>query len=331
MEAPKGQRVSNLCQEIASRRAKALERRIEAYPRNNCIASDLGPCTREMALAILHWKDRPLPSPELKARFERGNLIEDAVIRELETLGISVRVERRPFEIKDGKGRLVLRGRIDGFLEHEKATFPMEVKSLDPNVFRQVDSVEDFKRWIWARKYPNQLLSYLYGENLEEGFFLLDDCLGHWKLLPAVLDYAEMEQILKRCEAATAAVEAVNRDQVPEEQALPPYHTDPAVCRRCWAFGRVCYPPIEEQGLKALADPEFEQMLERWNEIGPAHREYEGLHKQVKEKVRGLTGVVVGRFLIQGEYEDRKGYEVKPSKFWKPKITVIEEGGGADG
>ena len=96
---------ATLCEEITRRREQALGRRIEAYPRSNPIASDLGECAREMVLAMTHWKDRPLPSPELKARFERGNLIEDRALMELAGLGLHVRVERKAFEIKDRKGR----------------------------------------------------------------------------------------------------------------------------------------------------------------------------------------------------------------------------------
>ena len=288
--------VSSLCRELEAKRTEALERRIQAYPRSQPIASDLGPCTREMVLAITNWKDRPAPSPALKARFERGSLIEDAVIRELSELGVKVRVDRKPFEIRDGQGRLVLRGKIDGFVHFEGKDYPMEVKSLNPNIFNRVESVDDFKRWTWAAKYPNQLCAYLYAENMEEGFFLLDDCLGHWKMLPARLDYGEMELVLKRCEQAVEHVAS---------GTLPDYHKDPEVCRRCWAFGRVCDPPMDTQGLQLLVEPEFEQLLERRQELVAAHREYEALDKEAKGRLKGKDGLVLGRFLIQGKMMTR--------------------------
>lgn len=309
--------VEILCREIAERRAQHLERHISAYPRSNPIASDLSPCVRELVLQMTHWQERPLPTPELKARFERGNLIEDAVIRELGQLGISVRAERKPFEIKDARGRIILRGKIDGFVEQERHEYPMEVKSLNPNVFQRVETVEDFGRWTWGAKYPEQLMSYLYGENLEEGFFLLDDCLGHWKLLPVTLDYAKMEAILKRCEQAVD-----HRDA----GTLAEYHDDPAVCRRCWAFGRICFPPIEQQGLQVLADPDFETKLERRQELHDAAKEYEALDKEVKASVKGKDGLVIGRFLIQGKEEVRhyRAQEARDVPIWRTKITPIE-------
>jgi hypothetical protein len=306
---------ADVCQEILRRREEALSRSISAYPRTQPIASDLGPCTREMVLAITSWQSRPLPSVDLKARFNRGSAIEDMVLRELSDLGISVRVERLPFEVKDTVGRLILRGKIDGFVSWERKDYPMEVKSLDPNVFRQVDTVEDFNRWTWASKYPRQLQAYLYANNLEEGFFLLDDCEGHWKLLPVTLDYAEMEKVLRQCEQAVE-----HRDA----GTFPEYHEDPAVCRKCWAFNRVCTPPADFHGLSMMTDPDFELLLDRRGELEPSKREFDKVDKIVKERVKDQDGLVVGQWLIQGKKGHRDGYTVNPVDFWVTKIIKAE-------
>src|SRR5262245_60541607 len=92
-----------LCDEIQRRRADKLSRSITPYPRNNPIASDLGPCAREQVLAITNWKDKPLFDVDVQARMDRGKLIEEFVLRELSELGMTVRVERRPFEMRDSK------------------------------------------------------------------------------------------------------------------------------------------------------------------------------------------------------------------------------------
>jgi len=309
---------AELCQQIADRRAEALAHRVSAYPRQNPIASDLGPCQREMVLAMTHWQERPLPPADLKARFERGNLIEDAILRELSDLGFTVRVERSPFEVKDAQGRVVLRGKIDGFVSVERETFPMEVKSLNPNVYNRVETVEDFDKFGFMAKYPRQLQSYLYANNLPEGFFLLDDCLGHWKLLPVALDWSALDAIIRHCEGAVAHREA---------GTLPDYHPDPAVCKRCWAYGRVCTPPMEFHGLQILTDPDFEADLNRRGELAEAAKEHEALDKRIKARVQGQTGLVVGDWLIQGRWVDKKGHEVKPSRYWQSKI---ERGGKAE-
>lgn len=311
--------VADLCREIEGRRTDALARRIGAYPRTQPIASDLGPCTRELVLAITHWQARPLPSAELKARFERGNAIEDAVMLELQRLGLSVRVDRQPFEIKDRQGRVILRGRVDGFVQAQDGgpAYPFECKSLDPNVYRRIASVEDFGAFTWAAKYPRQLQAYLYANNLEEGFFLLDDCLGHWKLLPVSLDYEAVEAILRQCEEAVT-----HRDR----GTLPDYHRDPAVCRRCWAFGRVCDPPAEYHGLTLVEDGALEAQLDRRATLEPAHREYEALDKTVKEAVKERDGLLVGGWLVQGKPVTRheKAREARTVAFWSSKFTRVE-------
>lgn len=324
--------VADVLQEIETRRAEALQRRISAYPRQNPIASDISECPRETALGVLHWDYRPLPDPDLKARFERGSLIENAVIQELLGLGITVRAERTPFEIKDKKGRIILRGKVDGFIAQDHHDYPMEVKSLNPNVFQGLHSLDDFQKYHWATKYPRQLQAYLYANNLEEGFFLIDDCLGHWKLIPVGLDYDAVENILRQCEEAIDAVESI-RGGASEEQSLPPYHSDPAVCRRCWAFGRVCFPPIESQGITILADPELEEKLERWSQLKPGAAEYERLDKEIKDTAKGRDGLVVGRWLIQGK-EIVRHMAAQPARdisTWKTKIVAVDGDQQRDG
>lgn len=317
--------VVDLCKAIEDRRHAALIQRTSQSPRSQPIASDLSACTRETVLGVLHWKERPLPDPWLKARFERGNLIENTALMELTALGYTVRTERTPFELRDRQGRLILRGKVDGFLTppNERIDYPLEVKSLDPNLFKRITTVEDFQRYTYMVKWTRQLQTYLYGNNKEEGFFLLDDCLGHWKLIPVALDYAATEQIIRQCEEAVAHLAA---------GTLPDYHQDAAVCRTCWAFGRVCDPPIEHQGLTVVMSEELERKLERRAELDAARREYEDLDGEIKETVKGKDGVVVGRFLIQGKEVVRKmkAQEAREIVTWQTKITTVaaeEEGG----
>lgn len=310
--------VDSLCTEILKTRERALSRRTSGYPRQNPIASDISVCTRELVLQMTNWQDRPLPETDLKARFERGNVLQEEITRELMALGFAVGIDRLPFEIKDAKGHVILRGKVDGFVTYEGKQYPMEIKTVDPLIFRCVNTVHDFQRWHWMAKYPAQLMGYLYGNNMEEGFFLLDDCKGTWKLLPLILDYAEMEKILRRCEQAVD-----HRDS----GTLPDYYTDAEVCRKCWAFGRVCFPPIAAEGTILLDDPEFEAKLERREELFPAHKEYEDLDEDVKKSVRGKNGVLVGRFLITGKEIMRhyKAQEERDMMTWQSKILVMEE------
>jgi len=307
-----------VCETILGRREDALRATGGGYARSNPIPSDLSECTRAMVLSITHWQDRPPFEPFVKARLNRGKLIEDAILRELAELGISVRQDRKPFEIKDDAGRRVLRGRLDGFIQWEgRREVPLECKSVDPNVFRSLKTLADFERYWYTRRWPLQLQCYLYAENLDEGILLLDDCLGHWRLLPVPIDFEVLEPIIKRCEETVAHVAA---------QTLPDFHPNAAVCRRCWCFNRVCIPPVENQGLTALDDPEFLTKLERREALAPLRSEYEALDDEIKERVRGKDGLVVGEFLIQGKetVTQRKAQEAKTIIGWRTSITKLE-------
>lgn len=316
--------VHDLIREIEQRRTEALERKAESYPRNNPVASDLGPCARETALAILHWQSRPVFPTDLLARFERGKVVEDTILRELSALGLYARVERKPFEIRGRDGALLLRGKIDGFIEWQGTDYPMEIKTLDPMVFRRIDHVSDFERFGFLAKYPRQLQAYLYANSLPEGFFLLDDCMGHWKLIPVAINYEVMESILRQCEAAVAAVDRVKLG-APEEEVLPPYHAEISVCRRCWAFARVCTPPnlAATEDLRVVEDPALELMLARRHELAAAAREYDALDKTVKDTFRNIPQSVCGAFIIRGKPQERH-YKALPARTTTIWLTEIE-------
>jgi hypothetical protein len=325
--------VEALCREIEDRRRVYFQREVDKkgnYVKRNPTASDVGECAREITYQMLYAK--PTIEWDLQARFDRGNLIEDLILRDLLTLGFSPRVERTPFELKDPRGRLVCRGKVDGFLDWEVAgqakplTFPFECKSLNPNVYSRIHTVEDFARYDFAAKYPRQLGLYCYGYGHPAGFFILDDCLGHWKLIPVPLDIEALDKIMKRLEAAVEARAQIGEkplDQI--DHLLPGYHEDPVVCRRCWAYGRYCTPPLEFHGLALMTDPDFEATLDRRGELERFADEFDALDKEVKERVKGKDGLVVGNWLINGKTITRKEYTVKASAYWQAKITRIEE------
>lgn len=302
--------VEELCQSIEAKRREIYSRDLGPWARNNMVASDIGDCARESVLSVLNWGERPAFDPEIKARLERGNKIEDLALAELQNLGYRIRVERRPFEIKDKKGRIICRGRVDGFIEHlDGKDIPFECKSINPNVYNQINEEADFDRYLFFRKWPRQLQTYLYANEIEEGFFLLDDCLGHWKLLPVHLDYERMEKILQQLESVANHIEA---------KTLPDFHKDPAICVRCWAKGRVCNPPFfSGEGMQIINDAELEQKLTRRAELDPIASEYDRLDKELKnvlkEAMKPEQIFVVGNWMIKAE-EKTRNYKAQSAK-----------------
>jgi hypothetical protein len=301
--------VEELCQEIAERRRAKYANRTKPYPRSNPIASDISDCVRETVLGITNWKDRPEFPVEAVERMERGNQIEDIMIRELMELGYSVRADRRPFELKDKHGRVISRGRVDGFVKVGRKEYPLECKSMNPNVYARIDTQEDFDLYAFFRKYPRQLQSYLLAENLDAGFWAVDDCMGHWKLIPCRLDYERAEKILQQTEQAVEHI---------ANGTLPDFHFDPSYCLKCWAFKRVCTPPFYAgEGMKAVNDPELADKIKRRAELDAAATEYDHLDKEIKatlkEAMKPGDNWIIGDFLVTAEEKERR-YKAQPAK-----------------
>lgn len=302
--------VEELCEEITKKRTEKYVRDTKPYPRNQPTSSDLGDCLRETVLGITNWQDKPSFSPELVQRFRRGAKLEDIAIAELQDLGYRVRVDRKPFEMKDKKGRVVLRGIIDGFVEAgHRQIFPMECKSLNPNIWARIDSQEDFDRYSFFRKYPRQLQSYLLAENLDQGFWLLDDCLGHWKLIPCHLDFDRAEKLLRHAEQAVEHI---------ANGTLPDFHYDPSYCLKCIMFKRVCTPPFFiGEGMKMINDPEFADKLAKRAELDQAATEYDKLDKEIKETLKAAMkpgdNWIIGDYLVAAEEKTRR-MKAQPAK-----------------
>lgn len=313
--------VEDLCAEIQARRRQKYEVRTKPYPRSNPIASDISDCVRETVLGITNWQDRPDFPVEAVERMERGNQIENMALRELMELGYSVRVDMQAFELKDKKGRIINRGKIDGFIGVGRKNIALECKSMTPNVYSRINSQEDFDEYAFFRKYPRQLQAYLLANNLEEGMWLIDDCLGHWKLIPCRLDYERAEKILQHVEAAVEHI---------ANGTLPDYHYDPAYCLKCWAFKRVCTPPFfGGEGMKMINDPEFADKLARREALDQAATEYDHLDKEIKETLKEAMkngdNWIIGDFLVEAKEKSRKEYSVKAAKYLQFNIERIEE------
>ena len=301
----------DLLEEIGRRREARLTSSSKAYPRTHPIASDVDPesCLRRQVIEVVAWEDKPLFEAKTMARFEVGNLHENQAVINLKQDGFEVIAEQTPFQLNDRKtGAPALRGRIDGKIRWEGKEVPFEVKSMNPNVYARVDTLEDLMRWWWTKKYPAQLLAYLIGHGHEWGFFYLTDCMGNWKAIRVDIDYETAERIWAFAERIVAAI-ADHR----ATKTLPAYSSDPGECARCPFFKRTCQPDIVEQGAAFLEDVELVASIERWYELRAGAKEYEGLDKSIKKQIKG-TGIergIAGNFAITVTERPVKAYEVK--------------------
>jgi len=310
---------NEIIQEIEKRRLRRLQERAKVFRQTVCRASDIGDCDREIYYQIVNWEQKPVPEPERQARFEEGIEQHHRVHRDLMEDGFEIIEAERPFELKGRNGKVIISGHIDGKIHLQGARLAYEVKSLNPNLFAQINCIEDFNKYEWARKFPRQMQCYIFGQNDEEGIYILNDCLGHRKFFSVQLDLEQTEKILQRCELVMDCVEKLTP---------PPFHKDYSVCRRCWAFGRVCAPDIEIKGAEIIEDPEIEEALKRWEELKASVREANVLDKRIKEYFENRPDVIVGDFHITGQKVKRhlKATEERDIEFWQMKTERIKGG-----
>ncbi len=288
--------LDGLVNEVLARRDKACRDGARVHPQHVPRASSISDCDREMLLSITHWQLKPAPDPHLLQRFRRGSEIERIVVRELSELGMEVSESQLTCVIKDRDGTVLSTAHIDGKLRWHELSPVFECKSLNPMIWAQINSVEDFQQYQWTRKYPRQLMLYMYATNEPFGVFLLDDCLGHWKVIPMRLEdcLGEVERILQRLRRVVDA-KAGNKE-------IPPID-NPIVCKECWAYkAGVCAPPMDfsGSGIHVIEDSDLLMLLdthESTREIGERFKDAEG---QIKEhfKARGAGSYVVGDYVV---------------------------------
>lgn len=291
-----------LADAILSRRREALARKISAYQRKNSILSDVHDCERYMTHAVLDWDKRPAHDADLQARFDAGNVWEKQIVIELLAMGFEFEASQTPVTIKNRAGEVIATGKIDGRIRWEGRRFPVEIKTMVPHVFDQIERVEDFQKKPWLRKYTRQLMLYMFGEGQEFGLFIITNGLGSWKLLVLTLDLGECEALLQKLERVHEAIK--------RKEYLGRISYDPAVCGRC-PFAVQCLPDIVNRAADVIESPALEADLARHEELKPLASEYDHLHDKLKATFASVEKAVVGtRWMVLSVPSKRTVYEL---------------------
>lgn len=312
--------VEKLKEEIEKREQQRLESKRSQYKPNNCIASGLGECLRERYHSIVDWDKKPIADTWLQARFEEGNEQERRILIKLLTSGFEVVEGQRRFEIKDRANRVIISGRIEGKIKYDGKLYPFEIKSMNPNIYAGIDTLEDFAKFAHTARYPKQLQSYMFSEGADEGFFILTDCLGHFKIIPIKLDYDLMEIEMKNCELVMLAVDS--------KEPLP-FHKNKAICRKCWACKTCCFPPLDfGEGVQIVEDDELLVDLKRRQELVSTAKEFDVLDKSIKERIKSnYKHIVIDNYEVEvKEYPIKyKAQEARTITAKKVEISIINE------
>ncbi|RTL20737.1 MAG: hypothetical protein EKK55_17280 [Rhodocyclaceae bacterium] len=291
-----------LADEIIKRRVNRLESLGQVYPRKNAILSDIGDCERQMVYGVLNWQSKPPAGPDLQARFEVGKEFEKQVVRELMDMGFDFQQSQAPVAIKGRGGETIATGKIDGFIRWEGELVPVEIKSMQPNMFNGIKSIDDFQKKPWLRRYTRQLMMYMFGHSKEWGLFIVGDLLGHWKMLPLALDYGEAESILQKLERVSEAIKA---KRYPDRIIY-----DQAQCGKC-PFAAICLQDVVNTEAEILNSPELEAEIERHEELKPVAKEFDEIHDRIKSTFANTEKAIIGdRWIVQNIPSQRTAYEL---------------------
>lgn len=291
-----------LASEIQRRRKERLEKQVEKgrRPKTSMWSSQIPECARQGTYEFTEWKTKQLWGADSMARMNQGHIQERALVAELLEDGWEIVEMQSPISDEMRK-KYNLSGYIDFRIKWEGKRVPLEVKSMNPNLFQRVNSLEDMVQYHWMRKYLRQKQLYLKGFSEPAGLFFLTDCLGKWKFIPVKYDEAMAAQSLAMVEEVHAHVKA---------GTLPPkIRYDADVCGHC-SFVAMCKPDIENEGAKFIDDAVALELLRRREEMEPYAKEYDSAHDALKEMFKGVPLAVIENFTVSGKKTSRTTYDI---------------------
>lgn len=294
--------------------------KIRLRPCHSNRASSIGHvCERKLVFDRTRWEEATPYDVGLQFIFDEGNLQESQVLKDLADADIQVIEQQRDYHWKEYN----LTAHQDGKVVDRESghTFPLEVKSMNPFTFKQINSAQDIlqSKKPYIRAYAAQMQVYLLLSNSQRGVFLIKDkSSGQLKEIWMDLDLEFAESLIQKCERINACVAA---GTTPEPI---PWNED--VCGRC-QYAHICLPEAKREAIDLTDNPELEEKLNRRAALAPLRKEYEDLDEEVKDLVREKPKVLCGDFLITGKWIEPKN---KP-KYWKSDIQKLQLRGATNG
>ena len=263
-------------------------------------------CLRRGVYARTAWQERELHDARVQLIFDEGNNQERIVLRDLAEAGVEIIEQQSAWEWSQYK----ISGHIDGTYIEDHVAFPVEIKSMSPNIFEGVNIFEDFKKHPWTRVYMAQITLYMLFKNIDKGIFILKNkSTGELKQITVDLDFELGEAILKAAETINAHIAA---------GTLPECIQDREVCKKC-PFKLVCLPEIDfGVELKIQDNPAFESKVDRYLSIKETAKEATALWDEIKDYAKetaekGELNIICGKYKIVGTTNGR-GFSMKIDK-----------------
>jgi CRISPR/Cas system-associated exonuclease Cas4 (RecB family) len=294
-----------------------LKGQCKVLPHSSNWASILAkPCLREQVYYRLDWEKQSLPNEYLQGIFNTGLLVEDMTINTLNRIGLMAspkwQLLKIPDKINDKALAEVQIGSVtDVFLivydENNKPVNlgPVEIKSIDPNKFKTINTIQDFQKHHWMKTYTGQLSVYMYGSNYQQGAFLLVNKTNWWdyKFLPYALDFDFMQKLLNTAKLVNSFVQT---------KQYPDRIDDRNECKYC-PFKTLCLPNESSDSINIVDNEELLDTLRQREALKEAAKEYDELDKEAKEIIKTNKD---GAYMVNGEFQiklstgERTGYNV---------------------
>jgi len=238
-----------LADKIAERKHHWTKGRREARQSSHSVrASSLGhPCIRKLVLDRTKGDTAKSFDDYTLGIFREGNRHENDVKMVLTELDFDVFGSQSSFPPNDYN----LTGHVDILYSEmedgEEVTCGVEVKSVNPYHFNQINCAEDLLTVAhWLRTWFVQPQVYMFLADVKSWLIILKNRnTGEWKLLPIVPDDEILEAELDKAVAIEKHVKA---------QTLPPTIINVKVCRMCDYYKQSCFPAEEHPIAEVISD-----------------------------------------------------------------------------
>lgn len=284
---------------------------IKRWPCHTNRASELGyavpfleGCLRRGVYARTHWQDREMHDVSVQFIFDEGNNQERQVLIDLASAGVQILEQQSAWTW----GLYQISGHIDGTYIEDGIAYPVEIKSMSPNIFGIVKCFEDFKKKPWTRAYMAQITLYMLSKNIDKGIFILKNkSTGELRQITVDLDYDLGEACLSTAEQINTHI---------KNDTLPDRIDDRQKCKDC-PFKLICLPEIQfGEELKIKDDPIFEKRLDRYFELKENASECEAVYEIIRSESKesaenGVLNILVGKYLLTGKTDTRGAFRLK--------------------
>jgi len=200
---------------------------------------------------------------------------------------------------------------------YEDHLIPIEIKAVNPTTFSRIEDFRDLltsRNW-WEVKWAWQIQAYLLLGEFSKGVLILKNKLtGEIKDIEIPRDEEMISVIRDKC---SLIEKWVKEEQLPED-------LDERVCHDC-PFNHICTRDIvRDTSTYFWEEEEVIELLEEREKLKEAHERYLEVDKRLTEIFQGVEMAICGDWVITGKWIDRKGYEVKPGRYWRKKIMRLQ-------